>query len=184
MSETQLTIRQRIIADDAIRDLMFNVHELPDRAREARNNLVTAEVELDYFRADKEAKDEIENLEAEAAYEASLEVDAAGKKVNSNEQQRGAAARKILLKTPEYLRAVEKHKMALCKKGELALHVGKLRNQLFFILDELKAALAEVQLVAGLCHEQRIFDSLSFIEEKQVRLTKIFNILKEELPSA
>jgi len=127
MSEVT-TIRRSILPDEAVTRLLEQLQTLPGRSQEAREALTRAEHELEFYSEDKDAKESIEQLELEAGYEAAQESDENGKRKNTNEQQRKAAAARLLNQNTEYAEAVDLYKAAKQRRFELSLHVGKLRN--------------------------------------------------------
>jgi len=183
MSELK-TVRQSVVSDERVNALITDLSEFPQRIQDARENLTKAEFDLAVFNEDDLCKEKVDALELEAAYEAAQETDGNGKKKNTNDQQRKAASAKLLSKLTEYPEVVNALANAKRVKAGLIMHIGKLRNQLFYAIDEFKGQMAISGLVAGLCHEYETLRLTEYLENKKTKLATIISDLKEEISNA
>lgn len=180
MNEVQ-TIRQTVIDDAATVNLLGNLTDMPKRIQEARDNLTHAEFELSVFNEHELAKEKVDELELEATFEVTQEVEENGKKKYANVEQRKAAVASNLSKSQEYLDAKNKLIQAKMVKAELELKVGKLRNQFYFAIDEFKAQMAVAGLAQGLCHENENSQVMQHVYRQKDKLATAINQLREGL---
>ena len=149
-----MTIRQSIISDDDLRQLIEKSRAMPQRMQHAQDLLDAAQTELDYYRGVEEAKANVTRIEGEVLFEVGLETNGDGKKVYSNAEQREMAMRKNLVNNDEYRAAMnaviqcEKHRMAL------QMEMFKRRNTVLAVKAESFNISDILKVAAGLCVEE------------------------------
>jgi len=153
MSETK-TIRQAIIPDDKVMSVISRLLELPGDVQKASDVLVDAELEQSTMPVIfQEIEDRQSSLERDAMFEVKNIVDDKGKPLYSNETLRQSAMMDMLSKTPDYIRAKNDMMAAKKKKADIENHIGKVRNQMYYVKNQQDVFIAVANIIAGLCQE-------------------------------
>lgn len=172
------TIRQQIVADSEVRNLINRLVTLPEEIAKQREALSNAELELHYFTAVDDAKQALKDLETEVGYEVLNDVNGDGKKKFTNAEQREAETRRRMIAEPEYqTRFAAAHKTlhdAYAQERQLKWTVGKTSNSLKHLVDLSYTLRTVGEIIAGLCHEQQTAESLAKIEAIRAVITKEF----------
>lgn len=169
----QQTIRQQIINDDSVKEIISRLMELPKRLKEASDLLVDAEHEQFtlpfHFGEIEERQEEIKRA---VMFEIVNEVNENGKPKYTNESLRQAALMNALSKHPEYIQTKNEMAEYYRRKADVENHIGKARNQMFYVKNQQEVYLAVVHLIAGLCQENITSGSLE-------KIIKIKNFIEE-----
>ena len=174
------TIRQSIISDDDLRQLITKSLTMPLRVREAQDRLDAAELELSYYKGVEEAKANVTRIEGEIMFEVGLENNTDGKKKYSNAEQRETAMRQRLVNNDEYRAAMnaviqcEQHKMAL------QMEMFKRRNTVLAVKAESFNVNAIMRLAAGLCSEEEFFEDMQAHAETMEKMSQISAIINRK----
>lgn len=153
MSDTK-TIRQGIITDEMVISVFRELFKLPGEVCKASDLLVDAELEQSTLPVIfKEIEDRQAELEREATWEVKEKIGDKGKPLYTNEGMRNVAMMTELSKNPEYIRAKNDMMAAKKKKADIENHIGKVRNQMYYIKNQQEVYLAVANLIAGLCQE-------------------------------
>ncbi len=175
------TIRQDLVDDAKVTLIMEMLFELPLKAKEARDRLASAEVEVAHAKlATANCKEVVDNLTMEAAYEVSLEVDEKDKPLYGNDAKRKAATFAKLKNDTIYAAAT----LALddFKIKQLAAEqvVVERANMVKFEVDVFESVKTQARLVAGLSTESA--DSRTIAHAlKQITKTKSQATLQGEI---
>ena len=150
---THTTIRRAIIPDITLRELLTVVQTRPEDILNAKTRLAEAEFRLSTYNGVDTAKEAVEAIRSEVDFEVQLEVDATGKKMYTNAEQRGAAALKILSTSKRFIDAQNDLIAANKQKAELILELAKAKNTVDYHVN-IFAALGHVcDVAAGLSQE-------------------------------
>lgn len=176
-----LSIRQTIASDEFVRALIEDTAALPTRVKDAKDTLAAAEYEEAMFSGVEDAKQRIKEVEAEAMYMVLNETNGDGKKKYTNDTQREMAVTAMLSKDKEYIDAKNALIAARRQEAELKMKLGKVRNQLGFVIDVSYANKSICALIAGLSHESVILDRLEAIARKEAMIGGITETLTESI---
>lgn len=174
-----LTIRQQIFSNEWLKQFVQDFMAMPNRIHDAEDNLAKSDFDLSTYTLDKDAAEELETFESDAAFEVAAAVDENGKKLYSNETQRKAAISALLLKDERYVAAKNKVVQAKHKKQQLALDLAKCRNILNGVKSQYYAMKDLAAIVAGLSHESIESKKLELIARKTAILEGAVKQIKE-----
>lgn len=181
---TTQTIRQQIISDESVQAIIQKLLDLPERVRDAEDVLAETEFKLSYFNDVKDAKEEVDIIKGEVAYEVNIETeqiengkDKAGNvtfksvKKFTNEKQRDAEAMIRLSKDNRYIQACNALKNAEMAKNQLTFDMAKSRNTMLAVKNEYFVTQSIANIIAGLCHENKNIEKL----EDLAKLGQVIN---------
>ncbi len=175
--ETKQTIRQGIVSDDDVKELIRNVtgkNNWPQSIAETRLKIIEKKFEASQLNGVTETNEEIARIESEIFFEVTAEtivvnrdVDKVSTKLKfTNKEQREAETKRRCAEDSEHKAWSIRRRAALLKKAELDMEVDKLETTMKYYVNQFSAEKATIELVAGLCGE----------DINQVQLTALSHI--------
>jgi hypothetical protein len=166
------TIRQEILTNKEVSELMIVLHQLPVRIADAQNKIAAIEQRQSVDFSVKKAEEELKEVEAIVNFEVRNEINDDGKLKYGNETLRAQALRIALRKSADYMVALTAVTHTKTKQADLVFEYAKAKNDMSYIVNSFKAVLAACGLIQGLCMEDNA-------ETKTVTLKKIAELVSD-----
>lgn len=147
--------RRSIVSDEDLKKLLDEVNGLPERIQVARDLIDAEQFRISQMTDGIEEQAELDNIKNETYFEVKeAKIEGNGKPKYSNAEERDAAVTIFCNKNPDYIKALDAVVRAKRKKAEGGLHLGKLNNQLKYLIDLSYGRKAVLAVVAGLSVEE------------------------------
>lgn len=147
------TLRQQIFSDGALKIFIEQFRNMPDRLKDAKDNLAQTEFATSTDNTSKIVEEQIATLEAELSFEIANEINGDGKKIFTNEKMRDSELRRRLSRSTDYVDFA--NKLLVAKRGDAQrkMDFAKERNQFEYLKDRYFTDKAILEAIAGLSYE-------------------------------
>jgi hypothetical protein len=173
--------RRAIISDEAVGRLLVELDELPERIQTAQDLIEDAQFRLSQMTDGIVEQAELDNIRAETYFEVKEEkVEGNGKAKYSNAEERDAQVTLRCNQDPAYIKALSAVANAKRSKAEAQMHLGKLINQVKYLVNRSYALKSAAAVIAGLSVEE--IDNDAFVKLAQIKADLSAFVERMEIP--